>query len=220
MPKAQHPWEFLTQQFQQYNARLVAVSKTRSVEDILVLYNKGQRCFAENRVQELILKAPVLPADIEWHLIGHLQTNKVRQVLPYVHCIQSLDREKLWKTLHEEAQKINQPIRCLLQIKIAREASKYGWDYEALDIVLRSGIHRSMPFVIPEGVMGMATLTEDTDQIRREMRQLKVYFDQLKENYFLREAAFNTISMGMSGDYGIALEEGSNMLRIGTLLFP
>lgn len=185
-----------------------------------VLYAMGQRVFAENRAQELVKKAPEMPGDIAWHLIGHLQTNKVRSILPYVSCIQSLDRENLWEKIDDEAAKANKKVECLLQIKIAKEETKFGWSYDALNSFLNSGKFNLFQNVILKGVMGMASLTDDQNQVRAEMKQLKLYFDQLRQTYFYSNPAFHTISMGMSGDYTIALEEGSTMIRIGSLLFP
>ena len=209
----------ITEECRQFGATLVAVSKTRPEKAILDLYKKGQKIFGENRAHELIIKATLLPSDIEWHLIGHLQTNKVKSILPFVHCIQSLDSRKLWEKILEEASEAGLKIRCLLQIKIATEESKYGWDFGALQIALDSGIHNSSPFISIEGVMGMASLTDDIDQIRKEFRELKSCFDRLKDKYFSDKPEFNIISMGMSNDYRIALAEGSTMIRIGSLLF-
>jgi len=180
----------------------------------------GQRLFAENRAQELLLKAPVMPPDIEWHLIGHLQTNKVRSVVPYISCIQSLDRISLWEKIQEEAMRIDKRITCLLQIKVAMEETKYGWELEELYQLLASGQQNQYPNVIIGGVMGMASFTDDTEQVRREMKQIKASFDKMRHEYFADSMTFQTISMGMSGDYLIALEEGSNMIRVGSLLFP
>jgi len=219
VPKTDHPYIYLNERCRHYGADLVAVSKTRTIEEMDVLYRMGQRVFAENKAQELIKKAPAMPSDIKWHLIGHLQTNKVRAILPYVTCIQSLDRKSLWEKLQEEASKSGKSISCLLQIKIAAEESKFGWIYSALTELLASGIHHSFPNVVLEGVMGMASFTDDMEQVRAEMKQLKFYFDQLQQTYFDRNPEFNTISMGMSGDYQIALEEGSTMIRVGSLLF-
>lgn len=219
MPKPEHPYLPLLETCRQYHAELVVVSKTRTVEELDVLYRLGQRVFAENKVQEILRKAPEMPRDITWHLIGHLQTNKVRAILPHIVCIQSLDRETLWETLQEEAKKNDTHIRCLLQIKIAAEETKFGWAFDALDMLLATGQHTRCPNVKIEGVMGMATLTENMGQVRTEMKLLKSYFDQLKAKYFSMDPAFKTISMGMSGDYRIALEEGSTMIRVGSLLF-
>jgi pyridoxal phosphate enzyme (YggS family) len=161
-----------------------------------------------------------MASDIEWHLIGHLQTNKVRSILPRVSCIQSLDRISLWEKIQEEALKIDKKMSCLLQIKIATEETKFGWSIDELTQRLGSGIHHMYPNVCLHGVMGMASLTDDMAQVRQEMKQLKAVFDTLKRRYFPDQSEFKTISMGMSGDYRIALEEGSTMIRIGSLLFP
>jgi len=220
VPNRNHPYFHLSEICRQHHATLVAVSKTRTIAETEGLYQMGQRVFAENRVQGLLEKATVMHPDIEWHLIGHLQSNKVRSALPYVACIQSLDRLSLWEKIQEESLKLGKTIRCLLQIKIATEESKYGWSMEELTSVLESGIHTTFPNVIICGVMGMASLTDDTEQVRREMKELKAAFEFIKTRYFADKEDFNTISMGMSGDYQIALEEGSTMVRIGSLLFP
>ncbi len=204
---------------QTHGATLVAVTKTRTVEQIRNLYDLGHRDFAENRVQELLKRVDELPHDIRWHLIGHLQTNKVRSVLPHVYMIQSLDREKLWSSIQAEAETINQKVRCLLQIKVAEEESKYGWDLSALKSRLAEKIYHQYPNVRLHGIMGMTTLTEDEDQIRREMKVLKHAFDDLRQLCLEDFPEFQTLSMGMSGDYTIALEEGSTMLRVGSKLF-
>jgi len=220
VPKNSHPYFRLIETCKRFQAQLVAVSKTRTLEEMDVLYQMGQRVFAENRAQELVKKAQVMTSDIEWHLIGHLQTNKVKAILPFITCIQSLDRENLWEKIEEEAAKTGKQIACLLQIKIASEETKFGWTYEDLTAFLDSGKHKLYPHVILKGVMGMASLTEDKNQVRAEMKQLKSYFELLRQTYFKADPAFNTISMGMSGDYNIALEEGSTMVRVGSLLFP
>lgn len=219
MPKTDHPYYYLNEICKQYGAVLVAVSKTRTIEEMDVLYEMGQRVFAENKAQELIKKAPVMPPDIKWHLIGHLQTNKVRAILPHVMCIQSLDSKNLWEKIQEEAAKSGKSVSCLLQIKIAAEETKFGWSYSALTDFLASGIQHSYPNVVLEGVMGMASFTDDIEQVRAEMKLLKTYFDNLKQSYFSSKPEFKVVSMGMSGDYKIALEEGSNMIRVGSLLF-
>jgi len=204
---------------QQYGATLVAVSKTRPEKEILELYKKGQRIFGENRAHELIIKATLLPTDIQWHLIGHLQTNKVSSIIQYASCIQSLDSLKLWQKIQHEAKEAELTVKCMLQIKIAKEETKFGWDFDELDRVMHSGQCSQCPNVDIIGVMGMATLTPDTEQIRNEFKQLKNYFEILKQKYFSGNDSFTVLSMGMSSDYHIALEEGSNMLRIGSLLF-
>ena len=213
-------YEELLSLCQQHNATLVVVSKTRPEKEIMELYKKGQRIFGENRVHELIIKASLLPNDIQWHLIGHLQTNKVRSVLHYVACIQSLDSLKLWQKINQEALEANLYISCLLQIKIASEETKYGWTLQELETILQKGEHQKLQHVQCTGVMGMASLIDDIETVRQEFRQLKTCFDVLKEKYFNDQPSFSTISMGMSGDYHVALEEGSNMIRIGSMLFP
>jgi len=219
VPTSSATYNFLTATCRQHDASLVAVSKTRTIQEMKELYDLGQRVFAENRAQEIVTKAHLMPADVEWHLIGHLQTNKVKNILPYVHCIQSLDSDRLWEKIKEEAEKLNQQIDCLLQIKIAQEETKYGWAFnELMQWLTMNNFHASQHVKIT-GVMGMASLTDDVEQVRKEMRQLKTYFDQLKSGIFNGRDEFMVISMGMSGDYPIALEEGSNMIRIGTMLF-
>ena len=219
MPNRTSAYDQLLLTCQPYGASLVAVSKLRSIPEMMVLYDLGQRVFAENKVQEILTKAPLMPADVEWHLIGHLQTNKVKAILPVAKCIQSMDSERLWEKINEEAIKLNKPTDVLLQIKIAQEESKYGWGFDELLKVIQSGLPASWKSVKVKGVMGMATLTDDVQQVRKEMRQLKLYFDQLKSTVYSTLPEFNVISMGMSGDYQVALEEGSNMIRIGTKLF-
>lgn len=219
MPNPAQAYRALTSACQVYHARLIAVSKTRTLGEILQLYHQGQRAFGENRAHELLSKAVELPADIEWHLIGHLQTNKVKTALPYVACIQSLDSVKLWDKIEDESARLRKVTSCLLQIKIASEDSKYGWAYDDLRQVLEQGKPGDTPHIALQGVMGMATLTNDKEQVRQEMRYLKTCFERLKQDFFRDQDSFNTISMGMSGDFQIALEEGSTMIRVGSLLF-
>ena len=199
-----------------YQAQLVAVTKQRSVASILDLYAKGQRDFGENRVQELLLKQPQLPADIRWHLIGHLQTNKVKYITPFIHLIHSVDSGKLLKSIDKAAEKAGRTIDLLLQFKIAAEDSKYGFDIPEAEAVLASQTFRHCRI---KGVMGMATFTYDEEQLIMEFRQLKAIFDQLKAQFFSTDPNFKDISMGMSGDYLLALKEGSTMVRIGSKLF-
>ena len=219
MSQTDHHYYTIVDDCKQYNATLAAVSKTRTIEETNVLYNMGQRVFAENRAQELIAKAPEMADDIEWHLIGHLQTNKVRNIMPFVHCIQSLDSARLFNKINSEALRVNKQVICLLQIKLSKEESKSGWSYDALNHFLREGHHNNFDNISIEGIMGMTTLTTDQILIREELRQLKGYYDKLKTDFFSQSDRFNTLSMGMSGDYKIALEEGSTMVRIGSLLF-
>lgn len=197
------------------NVTLVAVSKTKPVEDILALYNLGQRDFGENYVQELAEKAGKLPADIRWHFIGHLQTNKVKLIVPIVQLIQGVDSLKLLKEIDKQAGMAGKRVDCLLQVHIAEEETKFGLDKKELEEILRDiDIFRNVSIL---GLMGMASFTSDQDNIRKEFRYLKKLFDESKlqtSNYKLQ-----TLSMGMSSDYKIAIEEGSNMVRIGSLLF-
>lgn len=199
--------------------KLVAVSKTKPVSDILEAYNSGQRMFGENRVQELLNKKDLLPADIEWHLIGHLQTNKVKYIVPFISMIQSVDSIKLLVSINSEAKRINRVIDCLLQIHIASEETKFGFSMCDLAEIMRSEDVSMLRNIKLCGVMGMATFTSDTAQIKKEFAYLRNCSNSLKNNYFSLIPEFTEISMGMSGDYEIAIEEGSTMIRIGSLIF-
>ena len=212
-------YETLFDEISSFRAKLAAVSKTRPPEDILALYHKGQRLFAENKVQELLPKAETLPKDIEWHFIGHLQKNKVRQIAPFIAAIESVDSLDLLAEIHKQAAKYERIIPCLLEFHIAQEESKFGLDLETAEGLLRSEVFASLTHVRISGVMGMATFTDDRELVRREFRQLKGIFDRLKSAFFAHDPGFCEISMGMSSDYRIALEEGSTLVRIGTLLF-
>lgn len=200
------------------NVDLVAVSKTKPIEAIQEIYNQGQRIFGENRVQELTEKHPVLPKDIEWHMIGHLQTNKVKFIAPFVVLIHAVDSIKLLKTIDAQALRFDRKIGVLLQLKVATEESKFGFSYDDLKSQLSDLNLGELHGVEIRGVMGMASFVSDTEQVRSEFRLLKNYFDQLKEAFF-PTSDFNIISMGMSGDFEIAIEEGSTMVRIGSLIF-
>ncbi|NPA37243.1 MAG: YggS family pyridoxal phosphate-dependent enzyme [Chlorobi bacterium] len=201
------------------NVKLVAVSKTKPVEDILEAYNAGHKIFGENKAQELSGKYDVLPKDIEWHFIGHLQTNKVKYIAPFVSLIHGVDSLKLLKTINKEAKKKDRIIDCLLQFHIAEEETKFGLNETEAEEILNSIEFKELENIRITGVMGMATYTSDTEQIIREFRHLKNIFDTLKEKYFSSEDAFKEISMGMSGDYKIAVEEGSTIVRIGSAIF-
>ncbi len=202
-----------------FNARLVAVSKTQPVEEIRRLYDLGQRVFGENRVQELAEKQPLLPSDIDWHLIGHLQTNKARQAVALASLIHSVDSFKLLQAIDNEAVKLGKKIDCLFQFHIAAEESKFGFEEKEAFEMLHSPEFSALKNTRIRGVMGMATFTEDRGQVHREFRRLKEIFERLKTEFFADRPEFNEISMGMSGDYDIALEEGATMVRIGSLLF-
>jgi PLP dependent protein len=199
--------------------KLVAVSKTKTVEEIMTAYHEGQFIFGENKVQELVNKQRVLPADIEWHFIGHLQTNKVRLIAPFIHCIESIDSLKLLAEVNNEAQKNKREVNCLLQFHIASEDTKFGLDMESARNLLDSAEFSEMRNVRITGVMGMATFCYDVELIRTEFRLLKQYFTLLKQEYFIDADVFREVSMGMSGDYRIAITEGSTMIRIGTAVF-
>jgi pyridoxal phosphate enzyme (YggS family) len=198
---------------------LVAVSKTKPEEDILAAYEAGHRIFGENKARELQSKAENLPDDIIWHFIGHLQTNKVKYIAPGVDLIHSIDSLKILREINKQAVRFNRKIQCLLQFHIAEEETKFGLSMEEAKEILDSVEFQKMENVIISGVMGMATYTEDEAQVRKEFRQLKYYFYQLKQIYFTDNKYFKEISMGMSGDYRIAIEEGATIVRIGSLIF-
>jgi len=201
------------------NVTLVAVSKTHPPERILEIYHQGQRIFGENRAQEMLEKQAALPADIEWHLIGHLQTNKVKLIAPFVRMIHSVDSLRLLEEIDKQAAKAARTIDCLLQFHIAQEETKFGLDEAEARALLSSDTFRQMKNVRICGVMGMATFTEDETQVRREFRLLKTIFEKLKQEFFPENPHFREISMGMSGDWRIAVEEGSTMVRVGSLIF-
>ncbi len=201
------------------NVKLVAVSKTKPQEDILKAYEGGYRIFGENKPQELTQKYADLPKDIEWHFIGHLQTNKVKYIAPFVHLIHAVDSIKLLKEINKQAVKSNREINCLLQFHIADEASKFGLDLVKAKELLASDEYKALNSIKIVGVMGMATYTNDEDQIRREFTNLKTIFEALKSESFSNEDSFKEISMGMSGDYQLAIEEGSTMIRLGSTIF-
>lgn len=197
------------------NVTLVAVSKTKPVEDIQALYAEGQRDFGENYVQELADKEAVLPKDIRWHFIGHLQSNKVKYIAPFVHLIHGVDSESLLKEIDKQAAKNNRIIDCLLQVHIATEETKFGFDeQELLNLKIGSFQHLNI-----RGLMGMASFSDDTNLVRSEFKKLSSLFSKCQHNLHPQPSSFNLLSMGMSGDYKIAVEEGSNMVRIGSLLF-
>jgi len=198
---------------------LVAVSKTKPVETLLEAYKAGQRHFGENKVQEMNEKQEVLPADIHWHLIGHLQSNKVKFIAPYVHLIHSVDSLKLLQEIDKQAKKNQRIIDCLLQFHIAEEETKFGLSLQEAEALISSQACAELNNVRIVGIMGMATFTEDQQQIRKEFRQLKQYFEHIKTNYFASFPYFKEISMGMSSDYSIAIEEGSTLIRVGSSIF-
>lgn len=201
------------------NVKLIAVSKTKPASDIQTLYDAGQRAFGENKVQELVEKYEVLPKDIEWHLIGHLQSNKVKYIAPFVHLIHGVDSFKLLKEINKEGIKCNRIIPCLLQFHIAQEETKFGFSFEEAQEMLESNEFVELQHVAIHGVMGMASFTEDENQIHEEFQTLHNYFQLIKSHYFKFNTDFKEISMGMSGDYKIAMEEGSTMVRVGSTIF-
>ena len=199
--------------------RLIAVSKFHPNEAILEAYEAGQRLFGENHVQELTTKHESLPADIKWHFIGHLQTNKVKYIAPFVSLIHGIDTPKLLMVVDKEGAKVGRVIPCLLQIHIATEETKFGFSREECLEMLSSGILSELQHVQICGLMGMATNTDDEVQIRKEFHTLRALFEELKETYFKDAPAFKELSMGMSDDYPIAIEEGSTLIRVGTKIF-
>ncbi|MEM7299304.1 MAG: YggS family pyridoxal phosphate-dependent enzyme [Bacteroidota bacterium] len=197
---------------------IVAVSKTKPSSDIELAYKTGHRDFGENKVQELTQKSEELPKDIQWHMIGHLQRNKVKYIAPFVHLIHGVDSLRLLKEINKQAAKSDRIIHCLLQMHIAEEATKFGFSKEELDELIGGQDLKDMDNVKVVGLMGMATFTEDQNQIRREFKGLKGLFEELKNSDHAK-LDIKTLSMGMSGDYQLAIEEGSNMVRIGSAIF-
>lgn len=198
---------------------LVAVSKTKPIENIQNLYDVGQRIFGENRVQELEEKHQALPKDIQWHLIGHLQRNKVKYIAPFVALIHSIDSERLLDEVNIQAKKNNRKIKVLLQFHIAQEETKFGFDLEEIKELFSRRSPETFDSIEFCGVMGMASFSDDENQVRKEFKNLKLIFNQLKSTYFSNLSSFSEISMGMSGDYKVAIEEGSTMVRVGSSLF-
>ncbi len=201
------------------NVQLITVSKTKPVDDLRELFLLGQKAFGENYVQELVEKQPQLSSEIEWHFIGHLQSNKVKMIAPFVHTIHAVDSFSLLLEIEKQAAKCNRTINCLLQIHIADEATKFGLtENELLEILEKI---KSMPLkhAVIDGLMGMATFTEDESKIENEFRLLKLLFEKVKNDFLKSEKSFQQISMGMSSDYKIAVAQGSTMVRIGSLIF-
>lgn len=197
---------------------LVAVSKTKPIADILEAYNTGQRIFGENKVQEMVQKWEELPKDIKWHMIGHVQTNKVKYMAPFVSLIHGVDSLKLLKEINKQAEKNDRVISCLLQIHIAKESTKFGLNENELNALITSEEFNILKNIKINGLMGMATFTPDEHQIEKEFATLKSIYDRLKK-VEMNNFNLNTLSMGMSGDYKIAISEGSTMVRIGSSIF-
>lgn len=212
---------YFDEQLKNTPARLVAVTKTHAVETIKEAYDAGHRIFGENKVQELVDKYALLPHDIEWHLIGHLQTNKVKYISDFINTIESVDSLKLLMEINKRAEQRNRttPINCMLQLSIADEETKYGMTYDEAVALLQTDEYRNMHYIRITGVMGIATNTDDQNKLRNEFRQLRSYFEQLKETFFFANPDFKEISMGMTSDWQLALEEGSTMIRVGSGIF-
>lgn len=198
---------------------LVAVSKTHPIESLMEAYTAGQKVFGENKVQELTTKQLVMPNDIEWHFIGHLQSNKVKYIAPFVSLIHSVDSLKLLAEINKEGRKNNRVIPCLLEFYIASEETKYGLDLTEAEAILENESFKSFENVSIAGVMGMASYTDEETIIQHEFKQLAIYFQYLKSKYFMDNNGFKEISMGMSGDYLLAIEAGSTMVRVGSSIF-
>lgn len=201
-------------------ATLVAVSKTKPMSDLQEAYDAGQRHFGENKIQEMTDKWEHLPKDIQWHMIGHTQRNKVKYMAPYVHLIHSVDSPRLAKEVNKQAAKNNRVINCLLQVYIANEETKFGFDKQELLTFIKSDAFKNLDHIHIKGLMGMATFTDNQEQVREEFKLLKSIFDIIKKEQLLDDRhQFEELSMGMTGDYQIALEEGSTMVRIGSAIF-
>lgn len=201
------------------NCKLVAVSKTKPATDIQDAYDIGQRIFGENKVQELVEKHEILPKDIEWHMIGHLQRNKVKYIAPFVSLIHSIDSPRLLVEVNKQGEKFDKQINCLLQIHIAEEDTKFGFSKEEVKDFLKSEEFNKMSHIKIVGLMGMATNTQDLAQVRKEFFGLRTLFDEIKSTNRTDNVQMTEISMGMSGDYEIAVEEGSTLIRIGSAIF-
>ena len=198
---------------------LIAVSKTKPIADIQEAYDAGQRLFGENTVQEMVEKQEQLPKDIQWHQIGHLQTNKVKYIAPFISMIQSVDSIKLLQEINKQAEKNNRVIDCLLQIYIADEETKFGLGFDEAIELLRSDEFVTLKNIRIRGLMGIATNTDKEKQLKDEFHELKTFFDGVKQSFFRKEDSFDTLSMGMSSDYEIAIEQGSTMIRVGSTIF-
>ncbi len=201
------------------NVKLVAITKTKSTDEILQAYEAGHRDFGENKVQELIQKQALLPDDINWHMVGHLQSNKVKYIAPFVHLIHSVDSLKLLQAINNQGLKNRRIIDCLLQVYIAMEEEKFGLSEQELHLILNSDEIKSYANIRICGLMGMATFTDDEKIIQKEFKYIKELFIKLKSDYFSAQINFRELSIGMSGDYRIAINEGSTIVRIGSLIF-
>ena len=216
----QEEFQIIKKECASKNVMLVAVSKTKPAEDIQALYALGQRDFGENYVQELLEKQPVLPADIHWHFIGHLQSNKVKFIIPFVHLIHGVDSLKLLKEINKQALKQQRVVDCLLQVHIAMEETKFGFDSKELETLFSGQLEdvQTLTNIRICGLMGMASLTSEEKKVAEEYHFLKSLFDQYR-SLSMPNTAFSVLSMGMSGDYKIAMEAGSSLIRVGSLIF-
>lgn len=201
------------------HVQLVAVSKTKPIEEIMQAYKAGHFVFGENKAQELAQKQPQLPDDIQWHFIGHLQRNKVKYIIPFVHLIHGVDSFRLLKEINKQAAKNDRSVDCLLQFHIASEETKFGFSLPEAEEMIHSDDFKTLSNIRICGVMGMATFTDDENVIRKEFKALKSIYEQLKQNQFADSSDFKEISSGMSNDYQIAIEEGSTIIRIGSEIF-
>lgn len=209
----------LKRETDQVNVTLIAVSKTKPAEEVQEAYDAGQRLFGENMVQELVEKHENLPKDIQWHLIGHLQTNKVKYITPFISMVQSVDSLKLLHEINKHAEKNSRVIDCLLQVYIADEETKFGLGFDEVIELLRSGELVILKNIRIRGLMGIATNTDNEKQIKDEYYELRTFFDGIKQSFFRKDDNFDTLSMGMSSDYKIAIEQGSTMVRLGSTIF-
>ena len=221
MPVNKEKYNEINKELSEKNVQLVAVSKLKPIADIKEMYNLGQKDFGENYVQELVEKQEQLPADIRWHFIGHLQRNKVKYIAPFIHLVQGVDSFPLLKEINKEAHKAGRKIHVLLQIHIAMEETKFGLSQDELNEIIKTVLETPalLQHVQIDGLMGMASFTADLKKVKEELGFLKELFDKCKEQLSAHYPAFNLLSMGMSGDYKLAIEKGSNMVRIGSLLF-
>src|SRR6187551_1208042 len=199
--------------------KLIAVSKTQPIEKLEEAYASGQRIFGENKVQEVVPKFEALPKDIEWHMIGHLQSNKVKYIAPFIHLIHSVDSARLLEEINKQAKKAGRTIPCLLQLHIAKEETKFGFSEDEVMELLQSTSFKNLQNIKIIGLMGMATFSDNPAQVRTEFRSLKIFFDILKKSSLPSGVQMTELSMGMSGDYQIAIEEGSTMVRVGSAIF-
>ncbi len=209
----------LNKELQGKQVSLVAISKTKPNEDILEAYEAGQRIFGENQVQELVEKYEALPKDIQWHLVGHLQSNKVKYIAPFIHLIHSVDSFKLLKEINKHALKNQRIIDCLLQVYIAEEDTKFGMDHAEIIELLRDEEFQSLQNIRIRGLMGIASNTDNEKEVKAEFYELKSLFDGIKLSFFRKDEYFDILSMGMSSDYKLAIEEGSTLIRVGSTIF-